>query len=360
MKRNLIKAQVVFFLIATFSFKSFSQSNAQWLLNGTSAYYNSGLVGIGTTNPQNNLTITGTMGIYGTGLDGTTYQRAVIYSDINNGLYFDAPLKPDGNGLPINFSWRGGSPKITFLPSGNVGIGITTPQSALHVAGTKSITWSDIYTSNYAAGTGLVTIGDKGGNGSLFINTPSHSSVYPAGLGIDGSYDADSRTSLINIKALGVWYSSWSSNLAFYTTNGTTITEAMRIDASGNIGIGTTQPGYKLDVCGTIRAREVKVDLLGSCTPDFVFAPTYKLRPLSEVEKYVKANSHLPEIPSAAEVEKNGLSLGEMQNKLLQKVEELTLYVIEQQKNDQYLLKQIEELKKENEILKKAMLNNQK
>ena len=86
-----------------------------------------------------------------------------------------------------------------------------------------------------------------------------------------------------------------------------------------------------LIVDGTIHAKEVIVDL-NTDLADYVFHPSYSLMPLHEVEQYVKTNSHLPEIPSAVEVSKNGMSIGEMQNKLLQKIEELTLYVIEQDK----------------------------
>jgi len=107
----------------------------------------------------------------------------------------------------------------------------------------------------------------------------------------------------------------------------------LTIDNSGNVGIGvnTSPLVYKLEVKGTIHAKEVIVDVNGALA-DYVFHPSYKLMPLYQVEQFVKTNSHLPEIPSAAEVTKNGLNMGEMQNKLLQKIEELTLYVIEQQK----------------------------
>jgi len=127
----------------------------------------------------------------------------------------------------------------------------------------------------------------------------------------------------------------------------------------GNIGIGTTNPDEKLTVNGVIHAKEVKVDL-NVPLADFVFKPDYKLMSLPQVEQFVKANNHLPQMPSANEVAKNGLSMGEMQNKLLQKVEELTLYVIEQQKTisqQQSQLKELNEkfnnLKSNDEISKK-------
>lgn len=88
---------------------------------------------------------------------------------------------------------------------------------------------------------------------------------------------------------------------------------------------------------GQVKAKSIKVTLSG--WSDFVFDEDYQLPSLSELEDYVKANRHLPDIPSAKEVEENGVDLGEMNAKLLQKVEELTLYVID-------LQKQIDELKK--------------
>ena len=89
---------------------------------------------------------------------------------------------------------------------------------------------------------------------------------------------------------------------------------------------------------GQVKAKSIKVTLSG--WSDFVFDEDYQLPSLSELEDYVKANRHLPDIPSAKEVEENGVDLGEMNAKLLQKVEELTLYVID-------LQKQIDELKKQ-------------
>lgn len=98
-----------------------------------------------------------------------------------------------------------------------------------------------------------------------------------------------------------------------------------------------------LNLAGTINARQVNIRV--NAGADFVFSPDYQLKPLSEVEAFVKENKHLPEIPSEKQMVENGLNVNEMQIKLLLKIEELTLYVIEQNKQNKDLQKQIDELK---------------
>jgi len=120
------------------------------------------------------------------------------------------------------------------------------------------------------------------------------------------------------------------------------------LNVTGHVGIGSiaTDPtGAMLTVKGKIHTTEVIVDL-NAPVADYVFDTNYTLMPLNKVESYVKENKHLPEIPSATEVSQNGMNMGEMQNKLLQKVEELTLYVIEQQKTINQQSAKIEELEK--------------
>jgi hypothetical protein len=134
-------------------------------------------------------------------------------------------------------------------------------------------------------------------------------------------------------------FQTYSGYLTFFTkkSNASKLTEKMRITASGSVGIGTNDPkGYKLAVAGNtavdgvLKAKEVKVQ--SDVWADFVFEKDYKLRSLNEVETFIQENRHLPDIPSEEEVKEEGISIGEMNARLLRKVEELTLYLIQQKK----------------------------
>ena len=176
---------------------------------------------------------------------------------------------------------------------GNVGIGTTSPASLLH-----------LYSS--AASNMLRLQFNASGGGSWSIN-PFIYGVSNGGL------------SFVNVQ---------SSTIPF------------AIDASDNVGIGTTDPqGHKLAVNGDIIATKIKVKPYGNW-PDYVFKPTYNLPSLTEVKSYIDQNQHLPDMPSAATVEKDGQDIGEMNKLLLKKVEELTLYVIKlQEQNDEIMKK---------------------
>jgi len=110
---------------------------------------------------------------------------------------------------------------------------------------------------------------------------------------------------------------------------GTTIGSSMVIDGNKNVGIGVDNPTYKLTVNGTIGARRVKVTQ--EQWADYVFHPDYKLPSLATVEQFIKDNGHLPDIPSEKEVIEKGTDLGEINRLYLQKIEELTLYIIDLQ-----------------------------
>ncbi|TKC04716.1 hypothetical protein FA048_18695 [Pedobacter polaris] len=121
------------------------------------------------------------------------------------------------------------------------------------------------------------------------------------------------------------WWIVCSPVIPPFSNSGITISDDQ------NVGIGTTTPKEKLSVNGKIRAHEIKVETAN--WPDYVFEDDYKIASLTEIEKYIKQNKHLPEMPSAKEVEANGLQLGEMNKLLLKKVEELTLHLIQKDKD---------------------------
>jgi hypothetical protein len=132
------------------------------------------------------------------------------------------------------------------------------------------------------------------------------------------------------------------SDIQDFTPNLAEFHDVTSFVVNGNIGIGTAATSkYKINVEGSIRANEIVVNTTGA---DFVFDSTYNLRTLPELETFIKQNKHLPEIAPAKEMQENGVSAGEMQAKLLQKIEELTLYVIELKKENVEQQKKIAEL----------------
>ncbi|AZI24046.1 hypothetical protein EA772_01310 [Pedobacter sp. G11] len=121
----------------------------------------------------------------------------------------------------------------------------------------------------------------------------------------------------------------------------------------GDVGIGTSTPREKLSVNGNIRAKEIKVEAEG--WPDYVFEEKYKLMDLGELKSFIKKHNHLPDMPSASEVVKDGIAVGEMNKKLLQKIEEFTLYLLE--KNEELVMQKqkIKDLEEGQSQLKKML-----
>ena len=171
-------------------------------------------------------------------------------------------------------------------------------------------------------------------NGTLIIS-PKTNYDYNQGIRIGAS---TGKWSLVMLGAEGsmgtsedAWIMARSKTLDFIISrNSATGLNGMVITKAGNVGFGTVSPTAKLDVNGTIRSKEVKIEATG--WSDFVFDKNYQLPTLSEVESHISQHKHLPDIPSQAEVIEQGINVGEMQAKLLQKIEELTLYVIQQDK----------------------------
>ena len=164
----------------------------------------------------------------------------------------------------------------------------------------------------------------------------------------------------IKFLGTGTWNGSASPSLLSFETIGTAgggTVQRMIIDSQGNVGIGTQNTfGYRLAVNGTIGSTEVKVENT-SAWPDFVFEKDYELLTLQEVEQHISEKGHLPEIPSEEEVTENGINLGEMDAKLLMKIEELTLYMIDINKRVNQLEQENSELKENNKELRKEIFS---
>ncbi|MEQ8244349.1 hypothetical protein [Fulvivirga sp.] len=292
-----------------------------------SAYGN---VGIGITNPSVKLDVSGSVqasnmgrfkgwttgGESGLGFEvGTSSGEgyAYVYDRTNNTygtMHIQNVIHTSGN-------------------NGNVGIGNANPNSKLHLR-------------------------DQNGNASLIIQSKQDNTVgNNAELILSTEYSTANNTSGNNagrkalIRATARYNWGMGVRLGFFTSSSDSSypTERMVVAPNGNVGIGSINPAHKLDVNGTIHASEVLVDL-NFPGPDYVFEEDYPLSSLSEIESYIKANKHLPEVPSAAQMKEEGVNIVQMQMLLLKKVEELTLHVIDLKKENSLLRDELELIKK--------------
>jgi len=128
-------------------------------------------------------------------------------------------------------------------------------------------------------------------------------------------------------------------------------TPRLTIAHTGEVAIGSAAvmaTGHLLSVDGKIACEEVRVEASDNW-PDYVFTSGYVLRPLDEVKKHIAEEGRLPGFPAAGEIEANGFELGEMQRKMMEKIEELTLYILQQEEKMQSLQKQLDQLRSGNE-----------
>ena len=316
------------------------------------SYINAGKLGIGNANPVNKLDITGEyitnhfdaqLHLHTTNNTHGMYlgSHSATYGAISQGSYYQAAGNftakgsyasgiIQNNGYFHFFSNSGLSNGSVFSPtmrlsisnSGNVGIGTTSPSKELHVIGD-----------------GLI---ESGSGAELNLLNTSSGRQWQVVSGTNAGFEIGNVTdNLID------------TNAPFF------------ISKQGRVGLGTVSPTEKLEVNGNVlvqgkvESNRVRVTQNPGNWPDYVFSNDYKLRSLDEVQAFIEQHKHLPEVPSAEEVGKNGLDLGNMDATLLKKVEELTLYLLDQNQQIETVNaraktreKRMKELEAENEALK--------
>jgi hypothetical protein len=308
-----------------------------------------GYVGIGTTNPQIGLQIEGTSwkpGIMLNSTDPSHHWTGVIFQDGGTSKwYIGADVNADNTNNFAIYDYANNSVNMYFASGGKVGIGTTSPAVSLDVVGRGVF------------GTGTFSRSSYGNTLSLYNAATTNTSLFlwQAGTGSAhiGMASGESLLRIVNSTSDGSLTNS----------------AAIVLDATGKVGIGTTSPAAKLDIQpsdslalvvrngsgnsnvqfyvkanGYMIARDIQVKT-GTIFPDYVFEKDYQLASLDEIEKYINEHKHLPDVPSANEIENSGLNVAEMDATLLKKIEELTLYVIELKKQNEAQQTEIELLK---------------
>ncbi len=323
MKRKILFLSVIAFVILNLNAQQWSPitNNNFWNLN-------LGRIGIGTNNPQSKLDVKGEVrctyltgevanlrlvtGKYATLLrnDGAdTYWLFTNYNNVNGSWNNLRPFRINNSTGDI---YLGNNNFFISHSLGRVGIGTNSPKVKLDVNGEIRSKLNGVANLRLVGGKYATLLRSDGIDTYLLLTNYND---------VNGSWN--------NLRPLRV---DNATGDVYLGNNNLSI-----LHNSGNVGIGYENPTAKLDVNGTVRAKEVKVCLDQGC--DFVFEDNYDLMPLNKLNQFIKKNKHLPNIAPAKEMEKDGIDLSKMNAQLLRKVEELTLYIIEQEKR----IKKLEE-----------------
>lgn len=334
-----MKNKLIFIVIIAFSLSAKAQIYGT--IQGTSVNDN---IGIGTQNPVAKLTIQAGSEGYPTPLRAISIWGPNSPENANSARDLSWDFASAGSASIRSYRGSGYDTYMQFMTNNaNVSSVGNKPEVRMHINGNGNI---GIGTTNPLAKLAIY-------DGNILVKNIDNVNNFSSRMIAHSVKDADFTevgTSIATIvqnaggNAYGMQFFTMESHL-------TGQTEKLRISGNGNVGIGTINPLNKLDVNGTIHSREVKVDMTG--WSDFVFKKDYDLPTLEEVEKHIAERGHLENIPSEEEVLKNGINLGEMNAKLLQKIEELTLYMIEMRRENEIV-------KNENNLMKKNQIELEK
>ncbi|MBW0177579.1 hypothetical protein [Sediminibacterium sp.] len=356
---------------ATFGLYDYSNNKYRWQVDGSNLLLTplDGLVGIGTSNPTTLLDITkaSSNGVAVTIRNTQSTASALSGLRMGNDLAanrFEAftlssayeqygPYYPDGTSLANEGT--GGLSIGALHANGDLRMyagGNSNAHERLRIqANGNIVSYSKMLIGSSNPDIGGSVNGIRLDNNGTIYSAVSGTGAYDFPLYVDRRGTNNTGTSVM--LAMGGFYKSTigvigtnnsinDGGLTFSTVNHTstiTVTEQMRIMSSGNVGIGTTTPTEKLSVNGNVRAKKIIVSQSG--WPDYVFDPAYKLKPLSELSAFIQQYKHLPDMPSAKEVDEKGISVGDNQALLLKKIEELTLYIMQQETRIKELEKKI-------------------
>jgi len=346
-----------------------------WAANGLNINNtNSGNVGIGTTTPNAKLDIRRGFLETAPALSVRQFTTSSAFTAVT---IAGSSIESDGNAIsdnPLRLNPTTTNSVLLAGGGGNVGIGTDTPTSALHVSGsenngtqaaTRIVSGSQamlldgneidtlssigLYLNNNVPHN--IVLANGGGSVGIGTTTPT------ARLEVVTQDDGNSSTSSYAISAKSLDPQGYAARFSGYGLFGNgpalSVTGDTRMIGTlmlANLGPDVSIPvpaGVKLAVDGKIMCEELEVQL-SQDWPDYVFEHDYDLMPLSEVDAFIQREKHLPGIPSAEEIKREGLSVGQMQADMLRKIEELTLHMIAMDR-------QLGELKRENELLRRQL-----
>lgn len=365
-----------------------SGGTSLWTESGNNIYNsNVGNVGIGTSTPSSKFSVAGNLLVTG-GDISINDPSATVFFRVSNSAKASVALSGVNDDLSIGTLALNDLGKMYFKtqsvtrmaiePNGDVGIGFSSPSYKLDVNGDtrtvgnliaedgyiqiKNTADTKLWNLQYSSASDRLlflesgverVILQNGGNVGIGETFPAEKLHVNGNTMIDGDATLNTVNPTIQLQNSDVnkgFVQLSGDNIRIGTNSGNTDGkfvirtnggDRLFVDGSGNVNIGsqTDAPGYKLRVDGKMICEEVKVKL-SSAWPDYVFEDKHQLMPVNELSKFIQVNKHLPNIPSAREVATNGIQVGDMQKRMMEKIEELTLYIIS-------LQQQIDSLKKQ-------------